>query len=100
AAAKALGVPLLPITVADMNDLATRFTSLSPAGQHQDDAGRGARRLVRISHHQDKIVRFEHRSEHLTTGNSIPAIGPSCPRLQRSLADKRSGDRLGEIAGD
>src|SRR5580700_1951771 len=75
-------------------------TPLGPAGQHQDDAGRRTRRLVRMSHHQHKIGRFEHRSEHLATGDSVPAIGPPRPRLQRPLAYQRSGDRLGEVAGD
>jgi hypothetical protein len=51
--------------------------NLGPAGQHQDDASRRARRLVRTSHDQHKIGRFEHRGEDVATGNSIPAIRPS-----------------------
>jgi hypothetical protein len=40
---------------------------------------RRACRPVRISHHQHKIGRLEHRGEHLATGNAIPAINPRGP---------------------
>ena len=62
--------------------------------------GRRARRPVRIGHHQHKIGRFEHRGEHLAAGDAVAAVDPPRPRLQRTLADQRGRDRLGEIAGD
>src|SRR5437016_825513 len=53
-----------------------------------------------MRHYQHKIGRFEHRGEHLAASDAISAGDLPRPRFQRTLADQRRRDRLGEIAGD
>jgi ABC-type Fe3+/spermidine/putrescine transport system ATPase subunit len=71
----------LTLTVAN----GTRVCLLGPSGcgKTPDVSGRLVSGFL-------KIGRFEHRGEHLATGDSVPVIGPSCqpwgPRLRRLRA--------------